>query len=61
MDELTNRWKYLERFNTARDDWTCDIDIDSPFCTAQNEAEKCLYTIINKKEQKICNRRDGAV
>ena len=40
----------IENEGSTLEDCTCDIDINCPYCTAQNEDEKYLYSIITKEE-----------
>ena len=37
---------------------TCEVDVDCPYCTAQNESEKHLYSISTKAESERMEKEE---
>ena len=39
-------------------DCTCEVDVNCPYCTAQNESEKHLYSITSKEESERMEKEE---
>lgn len=48
----------MNESKTKLEDCTCDIDIDCPYCAAQNESEKYCYSINSKEDNERFDKEE---